>query len=383
MKNGDVEEGADDKPAGWTYVGRSELDWSKAELERLHSNGRPDFSIGRGRGEWSRTSTYAGKGALLDIAVDPPLSRNQQWYGRSPVDGYWLSDHITCEPGSAYLAAAWIKPGAAIVEAWYGPLELQFFDRGGNRLAPQNYVRCGLDSMPPGVWSYWVSMPWVCALSGQCPCGCVSDTSSRPTRAAGDGPTPTTWPSGNSARRRPIPSPEEIGARTEAFRQWYLDAHAQVKPPYLPAPALAAEYESCWGRTLNATLGNLFQSPDEPARLTFQLANLLGEPRVVSLRITRYDWLGTASKPVVLQGVKLSGYGQAKAVVKLPPSKSYGAFYLDVEVLEGEAEMGRFSGRYAVMPPLASADGARKYGASHRWCRCLATAGPSNARWAG
>ncbi|MFZ2656039.1 MAG: hypothetical protein WAX69_14000, partial [Victivallales bacterium] len=346
LNNGGLEEGADNKPAGWTYVGRSDPDWSKEDISRLHTNGRPEFSFGRGRGEWSRDLVYSGKGALLNISIDPPISPNHQWYGRNPVDGYWFSDPMPCEPGSAYLASAWIRPGAAIAEAWYGPLEIQFFDKGGRKLAPKNHVRGGLDGLPPGVWSYWVTMPWVAsekAVTMRLRFGQEFKADK-----GGWGRTYAdnlaVWKLSDTAR---IPGSEEIGLRTEAFREWCLDVHTQIKSPYMPAPASAAEYESCWGKTLNATIGNLFYSPDAPAAITFQLANLLGERREVSLKITRYDWLGAASEPIVLKGITLSGYGEAKAVATLPPTKSYGSFFLEVEVLEGQAVMGRFSGRYA------------------------------------
>ena len=161
LRNGEVEEGADGKPVGWTHVGTPEPDWTQEAIARFHTQGRPDFSVGRSRGEWSRELTYSGQGALLNISVDPPNSPNHQWYGRNPVDGYWLSDPMPCEPGTAYLAAAWIKPGAVISEAWHGPLELFFYDKDGKKLAPKNHVRCGLDGVPPGAWSYWISMPWV------------------------------------------------------------------------------------------------------------------------------------------------------------------------------------------------------------------------------
>ena len=351
LKNGTIEEGADGKPSGWTYVGRSAPDWTKEEISRLHTNGRPEFPFGRGRGEWSHDLAYSGKGALLNISIDPPLSPNKQWYGRNPVDGYWFSDPMPCAPGTAYLSSAWIRPGAAIAEAWYGPLELQFFDKNNRQLAPKNGVRSGLDGLPPGVWSYWVAGPWVApdnAATMRLRFGQEFQASS-----GGWGRTYAdnlaVWKLGDTAR---IPTSEEIGLRTEAFREWYLDGHAQIKPPYLPAPSSATEYETCWGKMLNATIGNLFYSPDSPAALTFQLANLLGERRDVSLKITRYDWLGAASQPVEVKGITLSGYGEAKAVAVLPPTKSYGSFFLEVEVIEGQAVVGRFSGRYAEMPPL-------------------------------
>jgi hypothetical protein len=351
LKNGEIEEGADGTPAGWTYVGKAEADWSAEEIERMHTNGRPDFRVGRGRGEWCHDLVYAGKGALLNISIDPPLSKNLQWYGRNPVDGYWLSDRMPCKPGAAYLASGWVRPGAWITSAWYGPLELRFFDKGDRQLRPKNAVRSGLDGVPPGAWSYWVSMPWVA------PDGTVSMRLRFGQEFAADqggwgrtyADNLAVWELGDDAS---IPTPEEYVGRTEAFREWFVDAHARIKPPYTRAPASATEYESCWGKTLNATVGNLFHDPNASAALTFQLANLLGEDREVSLKITRYDWLGSASEPLDVKGVKLSGYGVAKAVATMPPPRSYGAFFLDVEVIEGAAVVGRFSGRYAVMPPL-------------------------------
>ena len=43
----------------------------------------------------------------------------------------------------------------------YGPLELRFQDAQGRQLGPANFVRAGLNGVPSGRWSWWVSMPWV------------------------------------------------------------------------------------------------------------------------------------------------------------------------------------------------------------------------------
>lgn len=116
LANGDVEHGTSGRPSGWTYVGKSDTDWTAEQIAAFHRENRPYFGIGRGRGEWSSKIVYSGKGALLNISMDPPLSKNAQWYGRTPVDGFWLSDPMPCTPGKQYYAGAWIRPGFAIAE---------------------------------------------------------------------------------------------------------------------------------------------------------------------------------------------------------------------------------------------------------------------------
>ncbi|MFZ2657687.1 MAG: hypothetical protein WAX69_22325, partial [Victivallales bacterium] len=351
LKNGDIEEVIDGKPAGWTYVGKSEPDWSKDEIDRFHTNGRPEFAIGRGRGELSTGTVYDGKGALLNISIDPPISPKSQWYGRYMVDGYWLSDSMSCEPGKGYLASCWLRPGTIIDGAWHGPLEIRFYDKNGGQAAPKNYVRCGLGDRPSGVWTYWVSMPSLApdnAVSMRLRFGQELKAD-----AGGWGRTYgdnfAVWALSDSAE---IPTAEEYVGRTDAFLDWFIRTHSQVKPPYLPSPSEAVGYESCLGSLANATIGNLFHDPDAPTALTLRINNLLGEDREVSLRVTRMNWLGDADEPFILKNIKLTGFGESKATINLPPTKKYGAFYLDAEILEGEAVMGKFSGRYAEMPPL-------------------------------
>jgi len=100
----------------------------------------------------SRDVTYAGRGALLTVSVDPPLSPQHKWYGRGVVDGYWLSDPMPCAARQAYLAGGWLRPGAPIEEAWLGPLETRFFDQAGRKLTPVNNMgaACRQKSGPRG-----------------------------------------------------------------------------------------------------------------------------------------------------------------------------------------------------------------------------------------
>ena len=351
LVNGDVEAGEHGKPVGWTFVGRTEPDWSPQEIERFQANGRPDFSVGRAWGQWADNWTYAGKKALALVSVDPPRSAHQQWYGRTPVDGYWLSDRMPCQGGHAYLASAWIKPGAEIAEAWYGPLELRFYDSRGRQLRAVNGVRSGLNNVAPGQWSWWVTMPWVAPVGaatmrlrfGQ---ELAADAGGWG-RTAADNLAVWEMPEGTA-----IPAAEEIGLRSEAFRAWFCAAHRQLKPPYTPSPTDAPEYESLWGRCENTALGNLFYSPDTPVAIALTVANLLGEDREISLRLVRTDWQGIASEPIQRKAIALAGYGQTTVTAELPPSRGYGSFHLEVEAREADAVVGRFSGRYAVLPPL-------------------------------
>ena len=158
LRNGDAEQGERGTVAHWTYHGKAEKDWSSDELRRFHENGRPEFAVGRGRGVWSSDEKYAGKRSLLNLSIDPPLSPKNQWYGRNPVSGFWLSDPMPCEPGKAYLAGGWIKPGARITGAWFGPLHIEFYDRSGRKVNSRNPIRAAMEA-EPGVWSYWATVP--------------------------------------------------------------------------------------------------------------------------------------------------------------------------------------------------------------------------------
>ena len=54
LANGDIEEGKGLLPADWTFVGSDRKDWTPEEIRQFHLNGRPEFSMGRARGLWSR-----------------------------------------------------------------------------------------------------------------------------------------------------------------------------------------------------------------------------------------------------------------------------------------------------------------------------------------
>jgi len=352
LTHGDVEEGEGNKPAGWTYVGKTEKDWKPEQIAAFHREGRPDFHIGRGRGEWSRELTYAGKGALLNISIDPPLSKNMQWYGRNPVDGFWLSDPMPCKASMAYLAGAWLRPGAVIDGPWFGPLEIQFFGEGGRRLPNRNgVVRTGIGSAPSGVWTFWATLPYVapdgvktmrlrfgqelCALDGGWG------------KTYADNLAVWELPEGVSAENT-----QDHNNRTEQFWAWFRQAHAKVKPPYLPSPAEAPEYQSCLGRVENGVPGNLYRDPAAEIPIKVAVSSQIGESRKVTLHIEQYDWLGNAAGAFDVPAFDVPGYSEGTTTVRLPPTRSYGAFYLQGWIKEDEATVGEFAGRYAVLPPL-------------------------------
>ena len=350
IANDDLESGTDGKAANWTYVGRSEPDWKPEEIVTLHTEGRPRFGIGRGRGEWSHDLTYAGKGALLNISIDPPLSKHSQWYGRNPVDGYWLSDPMPCQPGKTYLSAAWIRPGAPIEEAWFGPLEIQFFGARGNKLGPKHFVRSSLSEAPAGVWTWWPSWPCVA------PDGAVTMRLRFGQEFKADAGGWGRFYADNFAvweLPAGVPPPDNSAMlATERYREWFRAAHRALKPPYLPSPVSAVEYESAWGKMENLVTGNLYRDPTMPVPVLFNLTNLLGEDRDVTLIVTRTDWLGQADAPVRIEGIHLTGGNDTPVTVTLPPAAKSGAYHLDVEIREGAAKVGTFSGRYAILPSL-------------------------------
>ena len=355
LANGDVEQGADNKPAHWTYVGKSAKDWTPAQIAAFYREGRPSFDIGRGQGEWSRDVAYAGKGALLNVSIDPPLSRNMQWYGRSPVTGYWLSDPMPCDAGMAYLAGAWIRPGAAIREPWFGPLEIQFFGEGGKTLLPRNAtVRSGIGDAPAGVWTYWATLPFVAPVGaktmrlrfGQELCAADGGWG----RTYADNLAVWALPEGVSADKT-----QDHNGRTERFLTWFRQAHAKVKPPYLSAPTEAPEHQNCLGRVENGVPGNLYRDPAAEIPIKVAVSSQIGESRKVTLHIERFDWLGKACGAFDVPAFEVSGYSDGVTTVNLPPTRSCGAFYLECKIREGDAVVGEFAGRYAVLPPLERA----------------------------
>ncbi len=350
LPNGTVEAETAGQPADWTYVGKSDADWTPEELKELYRSGRPKFNIGRGRGEWSRQVAYSGQGALLNVSIDPPLSPNNNWYGRTPVDGFWLSAPMPCRPGQTYLASAWIRPGTEIESPWFGPLELRFYDAAGRQLPPQNnVVRSGLPGAPGGKWTYWATLPWIApekAATMRLRFGQEFRADSGGWgRTYGDNFAVWEAPSGVET--------EGLDALNQFYySEWFKATHRRIKPPYLAAPARAAAYESAWGRVESMTVGNLFVDPTRPVVLRFKVFNVLGEKRTLSLRVLRTDWLGAAAEPIAAAPREVEGWSGQDFDVELPPAGAYGAFHLEAEVREGEAPVGNFSGRYAVLPPL-------------------------------
>ncbi len=349
LRNGDAEQGTQGKVAHWTYHGKSEKDWSAEELRRLYDNGRPEFSVGRGRGIWSSDEKYAGNHSLLNLSIDPPLSPKNQWYGRNPVSGFWLSDPMPCEPGKAYLAGGWIKPGARITGAWFGPLHIEYYDRNGRKVNAVNHIRAAMEAEAGG-WSYWATVPSIA------PDGAVSMRlrfgQELNAQYGGWGmmyaDNLAVWESPAGTKRIP-----NVVHNPELYWQWFREAHDRIKPPYLPSPAEAPAYQSVIGNVGRNVPGNLYREASRrPVKLNFLLWNLLGEDRKLRIETVRYDAFGGASPKVVSPEFSVSGSSLKTVELEFPATGANGAFYLDCTVMEGMAEVGRFSGRYAVLPPL-------------------------------
>lgn len=362
LTNGDVEQGDGDKPLGWTYHGKSAPNWTKEQVDRLHTNGRPEFPVGRGQGQWSRNLTYQGKGALLNISIDPPLSSRHQWYGRNPVDGYWLSDAMACEAGKVYQAGAWLRAGAKIEGEWYGPLMLKFYDAKGRELDNPYNVRSPYASTPPNEWVYWVTLPW------KAPEGAVTMRLyfGQELHAAKGGWGRTyvdnlaVW-----AFDQPIPDARLLGSmsgNSAQTRRWLSDVFTQITPPYMPSPERALAYETCWGQTRNVQPGNLFEDPTKPIELAFAIQNILGEDRKLSLKLVQTDWTGEHETVIDVPAVAVKGYAQSIVKATLPATHAYGSYHLQASILEDGATVGSFDGRYAVMPQLS-----RKHTTENIW----------------
>jgi len=347
LANPDIEAGDGDRPAHWTFVGSSSRNWTDAQIEDFHREGRPHYNIGRAAGSWSHDNAYAGHGALLLESVDPPLSTNAQWYGRNPVDGYWLSDPMPCTAGDSYLTAAWICPGAPISEAWFGPLELQFFDASGRRLNAEA-PRSGMGDAPAGTWTWWTTRPY------RAPSGAATMRLrvGQELSAATGGWGRSLYDNIAVWRVAGIPDPPASSGDSALHRAWLKQVFATCPPPYLPSPASAAAYETCLARMDNAVAGNCFSDPNSPVKLRVEISNLLGEARTVSVRAQCTDWKGSALPPVVLSGVALHGYGDTTVPVRVPAPRAFGAYYVDLAVTEGDAVAGSGSGRFAELPPL-------------------------------
>lgn len=346
LANGDCEAGADGKPAHWHYVGKAEKDWTEEEIAEFVGQGRPKYAIGRGRGFWSSDTVYEGAHALANVSIDPPLTSGG-WHGRNPVAGCWVSDPMPCVPGKAYVAGGWIRPGRLINDSWYGPLRLVFRDAKGCVLAPANRnIRAMMEACAPGVWSVWWTAPYVApktaatvelefgqeynALRGGW--GTTYADNLAVWEFAGD------VASVPSTRNRP------------AFPEWFLTTPTE-KPPYLPSPRRADEYVSVRGEGANTATANAFYDPSKPVDLAARLFNLIGEDRDLTIEMTRYDEQGR-EYPIVTSSIALEGYGHGTARMTVPPTGDYGCFFVDCKIREGEATVGAFSMRYAVMPKL-------------------------------
>ncbi len=364
LLNGNIEEGEGNLPAHWTFIGKTDKDWTAEQTAGYHLNGRPDFNMGRARGEWLRGQTYMGNGALLLESMDPPLSKNTQWHGRNPVDGYWLSDPMLCAAGQAYVAAGWLHANKVIDPkldepgpfgtSWLGPLELRFYDSHGKQLPPKNFVRSGMfDRIPTATWIYGVTMPHVA------PDGAVTmRLRFGHEYQANQGGWGTlladnlvVWALPKGA---PIPEAADVFENTRAFALWFRDATAKVKPPYLSSPDGMPSSASCWGTVENVKPGNLYDDASKPVALKILVTSLCGEDRKIALRVVRTDWVGNAEDPITEPAQRVSGFDTATFDATLPPTRHFGAFYLDIEAVDSTsgAVIGTFSGRYAVLPPL-------------------------------
>jgi len=352
LSNGTIEEGENGKPKGWTYHGSSEKNWTKADLDYFHNQTFAPFSIGRGKGEWSRKRTYAGKGALLNTSIQPPLSGKMNWSRAAPVDGYWLSASMPCKGGAQYLAGAWIKPSVKIDYTWLGPLEIQFFDGKGKFMkAVNDPVRVGLRFYPVGVWSYWPTMPYI-APSGAKTMRLRFGQDLHPELGSWDrlyGDNFAVW-----KVEKPISEKKiiELIYQLPAFWKWFKEAHATKKPPYLPSPVEAPEYKSAYGSVENSVPGNIFYTPQAPIKMKFSVNSLIGEKRSLSVTFKRFDYLGNEDGTIEVPAFKVHGYSSATIEFTVPPTKKYGTFYLEGKIMEGDAVVGSAIGRYAVLPKL-------------------------------
>jgi hypothetical protein len=351
LPNGDVEAGANGQPEGWEYIGSSEENWTDAELKELYENGRAKFSIGRGKGEWSSMGGYAGKGTLLNIGIDPPLSPQKRWYGRDAVDGFWLSDSIPCRAGESYLAGAWVKPGKLVKRGWFGPLEIRFYNAQGRRVQMKNQVRMPIAQLPAGEWNYTATLPYTApagATSMRLRFGQeFSAQSGSWGRLYGD--NFAIWKLPDPKKNLATVSKTLVG-NTAGYQQWFTEVHQQIKPPYMDGPKRSRPYQSFWGDLLNLVPGNLYFDPQKAVPLRLQLHNLLGEQRALSFEATPYDESGKAYPTVSIRNVKVAGASTVEVDFEIPATGVYGAYYLEVAVLDGDAVIGHFNGRYAILP---------------------------------
>jgi len=345
LRNGTLEEGADGAPVGWHYVGKVEKDWTAEEIRTYQGQGRPEWTIGRGRGKWTDEVAYAGTRSLMNVSIDPPCAA-RGWHGRNPVEGRWISDPMPCAPGKTYAAAGWIRPGRDLSGVWYGPLRLVFFDRNGTVLKPANAnLRNVMENQPAGKWCYWIAPLYVA------PKGAATMTLEfgQEFNALFGG-----WGTTCADNLAVWEFPGDIATAPKAKQRsavprWFLEQHAKVRMPYLPSPAVADEYVSVRGEGVNLTTGNTFFDCMRPVRLGLRLLNFLGEDRRLTLQMTRYDEKGRKYEPVARE-VRLPGYAAFATEVEFPAPGDWGCSYVDCRVLEGAACVGAFPVRFAAMP---------------------------------
>jgi hypothetical protein len=355
LPNGDVEAQEAGFPQGWTYVGKSIPDWTDEQLNKLYNQARPDFSIGRGKGEWTTGVAYSGRRALLNTSIDPPLSSQKQWYGRSPVDGFWLSSAMPCTPGKRYLAGAWIKSDKVLTEMWFGPLEIRFYDPAGMQIPPATVIRSGFGSIPAEAWSYFATLPYTApknAATMRLRFGheLAADVGGWG-RIYGD--NFALWEIPDTV---PVPSDGVLG-NNSAYRNWFELAASFRRPPYLESPATSLPYEYVWGKIKNSSVGNLFWNPKSDTPAVISLFNLLGEDRLVTVRIKTYDAWGTVNLTKEVPNVAIKALSTTELKLDLPAAGKYGAFYVQADIVDDEASVGSANGRYAVMPPLPDTRG--------------------------
>jgi hypothetical protein len=345
VKNPGAEEGADGKPAGWTYVGKPDPDWTAEELDKYYKSGYPNPNIGRGRGEWSEEA-FAGKHSLLNISVEPPVSKRFQWYGLGEVNAYWQSDPMPCTPGQQYLASAWLKVTNAIYETWRGPIYLAWYDGNGNEIYTPA-VRPAMELWSSGRWA------WACTAPYTAPAGaatmrlrftqCLRADSGTFGRMWGD--NFAVWPVPEAGKALPVPP----AFQKDKFLRWFFAAHQQVRPPYLPAPEYVPAGDTAYAEVDAAATGNLFFDPKQPASLTVTIRNPLAEQRNLEVGLVRYDWQGNRSSLPPLR-VAVDAWGESSARVSVPAGGKYDCYYVEATVAESGEPTGDGAGRFAVLP---------------------------------
>ncbi|HEY3396209.1 MAG TPA: sugar-binding protein [Armatimonadota bacterium] len=347
VPNPTLEEGADGKPVGWTFVGKSDPDWTPQELDTYYNGngGRPLPSMGRARGEWS-DEAFAGKHSLLLIPVEPPLSKVNRWYGEQEVDAYWQSDAMPCAPGQQYFAAAWLKVTNDFRGTWNGPLRVFFYDAQGNRLNTA-LPRTAFEPWSPGQWAWYCTAP-LTAPAGAATMRLILNQGLR----ANAGTFGRMWADNLAVWARPelgrdLPAPATYTA--ESFRHFLFDTHRQVRPPYLPAPDFVPTGDTTCVKVSTSALGNLFFDPKQPTPLTVTVGNFLAEKRSVVVRLTKYSWQGARTElpPVP---VSLNAWSETAAPVALPAAGKYDCYYVEATVREAGAPTGSGFGRLAVLP---------------------------------